>query len=224
MPELFSLRTATSPAVLMHWRAMSALIGLLGESQRHLFLTSGCRQSGSLTGSPASSLSGQSPPAKAMKGLELSSGLGSQEGRAVLKGVGEAGKSRVNRQVGEVSAGSPSRRVIVGRGLTTLTPLGVGRGSLMARPAPPGIGRGRGVTVEWPSMDGPGGLQEASTDLSEAFDSHLHWDRAAPKFGTGMADFGRFLRVGLSPKPQNPVKLVGGLSYFVIPRPGPPSL
>ena len=73
-------------------------------------------------------------------------------------------------------------------------------------------------------MDSPGGLQEASLDLSEAFDSHLHWDRAAPKFGTGMVDFGRFLRVGLSPQPQIPVKLVGGLSYFVIPRPGPPSL
>lgn len=70
-------------------------------------------------------------------------------------------------------------------------------------------------------MDSPGGLQEASLDLSEAFDSHLHWDRAAPKFGTGMVDFGRFLRVGLSPQPQIPVKLVGGVVIFCDPKTWP---
>ena len=47
VPKRFSLKAATSSAVLMHWRVMSALIGLLKESQRCLFLTSGRRQSGS---------------------------------------------------------------------------------------------------------------------------------------------------------------------------------
>ena len=225
VPERFSLRAATSPAVLMHWRAMSVLIGLLGESQRCLSLTSGGRQSGSLTGSPASSLSGGSPPAKAMKGSGLPSGqvsIVSQEGSAAAKGVGGAGKVRgVSRPVGEVSADIPSRRVIVGRGQTTFTPLGGGRGSPTARTASPGVGWGRAVTVELPSMGSPGGLQEASPDLPEAFDSHLHWDRVAPKFGTGRADFGRFLRIGLSRQPQILVELVGGVVVYCDPKTWP---
>ena len=62
VPELISLKAAMSPVVLVHWRAMSDLIGLLMESQRCLFLTSGRRQSGSPMGSPASCLIGGSPP------------------------------------------------------------------------------------------------------------------------------------------------------------------
>ena len=173
---------------------------------------------------PVSSLSGGSPPTKTLKGSGLPSGQVSQEGSTAAQGVGGAGKVRgVSRPVGEVRAGFSSRRVIIGRGQMTFTPLGGRRGSHTARTASPGVGRGWAVTIELLSMGSPVGLQEASLDLPEAFHSQLHWDRAAPKFGTGMADFGRFLRVGLSRLPQKPVKLVGEWSYIATPRPGPPS-
>ena len=61
VPELLSLKAAMSPAVLVHWRSMSTLIGLFMESKRCLFLTSGRRQSGSPMGCPASSLIGGVP-------------------------------------------------------------------------------------------------------------------------------------------------------------------
>jgi len=153
-----------------------------------------------------------------MMSQEGSASMVSQEGSAAAKGAGGAGKVR---GVSEVSAGIPSRRVIVGHGQTTFTPLGGGRGSPTARTASPGVGRGRAVTVELPSMGSPGGLQEASPDLPEAFDSHLHWDRAVPKFGTGRADFGHFLRVGLSHQPQTPFELVGGVVVYCDPKTWP---